>query len=381
MKIGVLTLPLTDNYGGILQAVALCSHLEAQGHEVTLIQKPNSSAPNAGLRALKAIIKKLLLLIPFHDFGKLRSNQAKYKAWTKKVSLHRPFIESTFRKISLGLHTTEDLRRFAEAECFDAIIVGSDQVWRKQYINDRHYQSYFLDFVDGKKCRKIAYAASFGTNHWEGSEDAERIGALLKDFTAVSTREQSGTRICRDTFGYPGTLHLLDPTLIMSREFYVTQIIEKHVSTDFKISGLLTYVLDEETEKADIIRRAMEVTGSAHTTHLKGFNTSGHTYSVPEWLASFHQADFIVTDSFHGMIFSIIFEKNFIAIGNKGRGLERFTSLLSQLGLDDRLVFDTSDLNPSLFVPIDYTRVNETLLTLKNRSTCFLADALKEIGT
>lgn len=296
------------------------------------------------------------------------------------MTFHRPFIERTFRKISSDLRTTDDLRRFAEKERFDAIIVGSDQVWRKQYINDRHYQSYFLDFVDGKKCRKIAYAASFGKDHWEGVGDAERIGALLKDFTAVSTREQSGVRICRDTFGYPGALHLLDPTLIMSREFYVTQIIEKHVSTDFKISGLLTYILDEEGGKADIIRRAMEATGSVSATHLKGFNTSGHTYTVPEWLAGFHQADFIVTDSFHGMIFSIIFEKDFIAIGNKSRGLERFTSLLSQLGLNDRLVFDASDLKASLFAPIDYKHVNEALLTLKNRSTGFLADALKESG-
>lgn len=379
MKIGILTLYLKDNYGGILQAIALCNYLETQGHSVTLLQKP--TLPPSGLVAsLKAAARWLLLCIPFHDFRRLRTIRRQKRKAAERTARHRPFLKEMIRDISPSLKSKQELQDFVEQKGLEAVIVGSDQVWRKQYINDRYYLSYFLDFVDVRKCRKIAYAASFGTNHWEGSEDAERIGALLKEFTAVSTREQSGVRICRDTFGYPHAIHLLDPTLIMSREFYVTQIIEKHVSTDFKISGLLTYVLDEEGGKADIIRRAMEATGSVSATHLKGFNTSGHTYTVPEWLAGFHQADFIVTDSFHGMIFSIIFEKDFIAIGNKSRGLERFTSLLSQLGLNDRLVFDASDLKASLFAPIDYKHVNEALLTLKNRSTGFLADALKESG-
>ena len=79
--------------------------------------------------------------------------------------------------------------------------------------------------------------------------------------------------------------------------------------------------------------------------HLKGFNSLKTTYSVPEWLASFSNADFVVTDSFHGMVFSIIFEKDFVVIGNEGRGMDRFVSLLGLLELEDRLILNKSELN------------------------------------
>lgn len=381
MKVGVLTLPLTENYGGILQAVALCRFLEIHGHEVVLLQKPASKIPQALKPTLKSAVWWLLLRIPFHNFRNTRTIRKKRQDSVKRKALHRPFIEGSFRKISPALYTTNDLRDFAEQQHFEAVIVGSDQVWRKQYINDRYYQSYFLDFTDGKTCRKIAYAASFGKDHWEGHGDEEHIGKLLADFTAVSTREQSGVRICQDTFRYPDAMNLLDPTLLLARDFYVSQIVEKHVSGDFENPELLTYVLDEEKSKAAIIQWAIKATKSSNTMHLKGFDTSGHIYSVPEWLAGFQRANFIVTDSFHGMAFSILFEKNFIAIGNKDRGIERFTSLLSQLGLEDRLVFSDHDLKPDLFTAIDYARVNKALQPLREQAMKFLTDALSEKHT
>ena len=106
--------------------------------------------------------------------------------------------------------------------------------------------------------------------------------------------------------------------------------------------------------------------------HLKGFNTSQTIYSVPEWLASFSNADFVVTDSFYGMVFSIIFEKNFIVIGNENRGLDRFVSLLCLLGLEDRLILNKSELNIDKLQKIDYDRVKEILGKEKTFSKIFL---------
>lgn len=376
MKVGVLTLPLIDNYGGIVQAIALCSYLEAQGHDVVLIQKPHSVPPRGFMPHVKAAVRWLLVRIPFQDYKRLRSLHEERLKLARLKAFHRPFVEKAIRHISPDLHITDELKAFASRERFDAIIVGSDQVWRKRYINNPYYQSYFLDFVDGKTCRKIAYAASFGMDKWEGSGDEERIGRLLADFHAVSTREQSGVRICRETFGYSGAVHLLDPTLLMDRDFYVNRIIIPNVSRDFRVNDLLTYVLDEEPEKAAIIRQAMDATGFTAATHLKGFGEKDRVHSVPEWLAGFHHANFVVTDSFHGVIFSILFGKNFIAIGNHGRGMERFTSLLSQIGLEDRLVFKVADLTHSHFSPIDYPRVRASLQPLRDRSAAFLAEAL-----
>ncbi len=111
-------------------------------------------------------------------------------------------------------------------------------------------------------------------------------------------------------------------------------------------------------------------------THLKGFNNSKETYSVPEWLASFANADFVITDSFHGMVFSIIFEKEFVVIGNSKRGIDRFISLLSLLKLENRLIFDLKDLEKKDLKPIDYSRVNIVLDNEKKKSKDFLLGAL-----
>jgi hypothetical protein len=146
----------------------------------------------------------------------------------RRKKFHRPFIEKEIFKISQDLYTKQDLEIFAKDEKFDAIIVGSDQVWRKAYINDKYYKSYFLDFVDGTKTKKIAYAASFGKDYWEGKEDIDDISKLLSDFTAVSTREKSGLAICKNSFGFNDAKHVLDPTMLMDKEFYINEIISKY---------------------------------------------------------------------------------------------------------------------------------------------------------
>ena len=376
MKIGILTLPIAENYGGILQAVALYRLLHNQGHDITLIYKETS--PNEKL--WKKIIKEILLKVPFHDFKNLKANnKTNMKAkeeWKKRKKLHRLFIEKEIFKISQDLYTKKDLNFFVKNEKLDALIVGSDQVWRKKYINDKYYKSYFLDFLDGSKIKKIAYAASFGKDHWEGKKDEEEISKLLNDFTAVSTRELSGVKVCKETFKYDNARHVVDPTILMSKEFYINEIISKYDTSKISNGGLLTYVLDEEKEKKDIIELVQKNTKIKNINHLKGFNSSNTTYTVSEWIASFANADFIVTDSFHGMVFSIIFEKEFVVIGNKDRGLDRFTSLLSLLSLEDKLVFDTDDLNDKKMESIDYERVNKLLENEKKNSLEFLNKSL-----
>lgn len=368
MKIGILTLPIAENYGGILQAVALCRFLNIQGHDVVLIYKQTQD--NQAL--WKKFVKKILLKIPFHDFKNLKTYDKLNKERLERKVFHRPFIENEIFKISKDLYTKKELENFVKRESFDAVIVGSDQVWRKRYINDAYYKSYFLDFVDGSKTKKIAYAASFGKDHWEGEGDSEDIAKLLKDFTAVSTREASGVAICRDSFGYNDAKHVLDPTLLMGKAFYINEIIAKYDTSNIPKGGLVTYVLDEAKEKKEIIEFTQKRTGLKSLHHLKGFNDSHITFSVPQWVASFANADFVVTDSFHGMVFSIIFEKEFVVIGNHSRGLDRFTSLLSLLGLEDRLVFDVKDLEDKALESIDYDRVNKLIEDEKKKSLEFL---------
>lgn len=370
MKIGILTLPIAENYGGILQAIALYRCLYNQGHDVVLIYKETQQI------LWKNFVREILLKIPFHNFRNIKTNYKIEQARLQRKKFHRAFIENEIFKISEDLYAKQDLENFAKKENFDAIIVGSDQVWRKAYINDKYYKSYFLDFIDEAKTKKIAYAASFGKDYWEGKGDSEEISKLLKEFTAISTREKSGIDVCKNSFGFNNAKHVLDPTMLVNKNFYINEIISKYDISNISKGGLLTYVLDEEDEKKEIINFIKETLKMDKVHHLKGFNSSKTTYSVPEWLASFAYADFVVTDSFHGMVFSIIFEKDFVVIGNHDRGLDRFTSLLSLLGLEDRMVFSMEDLKHKKINSIDYTRVNKILEENKKSSLEFLMGAL-----
>ncbi|MDD5406634.1 MAG: polysaccharide pyruvyl transferase family protein [Sulfurovaceae bacterium] len=372
MKIGILTLPIAENYGGILQAIALYRLLHTQGHEVVLIYKKHYSK----YVLLKKVIKTMLLNIPFHNFKNIKTNYKLNQERLERKAFHRPFVEKEIFNISEDLYTKKDLEEFAKKENFDAVIVGSDQVWRKAYIDDKYYKSYFLDFVDGNKTKKIACAASFGKDYWEGEGDSEDIARLLKDFTAISTREALGVDICKSSFSYNEAKHVLDPTLLIGKAFYIDEIISKYDTSNIPKGGLVTYVLDEANEKKEIIEFVQKRKELKGLHHLKGFNTSDVTFSVPQWVASFSNADFIVTDSFHGMVFSIIFEKEFIVIGNPKRGLDRFISLLSLLGLEDRLVFSVNDLNDKKLESIDYSRVNKILEDEKKKSLEFLMGAV-----
>lgn len=370
LKIGILTLPIVENYGGILQAVALYRYLHKDGHDVVLIYKDYYQTP------LKRFTKEILLKIPFHNFKNIKTNHKLKIELQKRKAFHRTFVENEIFKISQDLYTKQDLYNFVKKESFDAVIVGSDQVWRKAYINDIYYKSYFFDFIDSKKTKKIAYAASFGKDYWEGKDDIEYISKLLADFTAVSTREKSGVDVCKNSFGFDNAKHVLDPTMLMNKEFYKNEIIAKYDTSRVSKSELLTYVLDEEDGKKEIINFVKENLKIDKVHHLKGFNSSKITYSIPEWLVSFSNTDFVVTDSFHGMVFSLIFEKDFLVIGNKNRGIDRFISLLSLLGLENRILLNLKNLNNCIIKSIDYVQVNKILEEKKKSSVEFLIESL-----
>jgi hypothetical protein len=372
MKIGILTLPLADNYGGILQAIALYRLLHDNNNEVILIYK--EFYPNF----FKETLKKIFLNIPFIDFKNVKANNKKENLRLERKKFHRLFIENEIFKISEPLYTQKELEKYIEKENLGAVIVGSDQVWRKQYINDKYYKSYFLNFINNKQIKRIAYAASFGKNHWEGKNDLEDISACLKKFDGISTRELSGIDICKNSFGIDNVKHVLDPTLLIGKDFYLNEIISKYKTSNIQKGGIVTYVLDEAVEKKEIIEFMQNSLDIKKINHLKGFSNSKNLYTIPEWLSSFENADFIITDSFHGMLFSIIFEKNFLIIGNPDRGLDRFLSLLSLIELEDRLVFNLADIKNKKLININYDNINKILDINKKISLNFLINSLNK---
>lgn len=329
MRIGILTLPLHTNYGGILQAYALQTVLERMGHEVVVIDKPKVLPVPSLFMVGKRIIKRLF----GYRVGVF--SEWKHNRIYPVISRHtQPFVENYIhRKI---VHSSEELKE----DDFDVIVVGSDQVWRPIYYPGRIENAY-LSFAQKWNIIRVAYAASFGTNNWEyTSEQTKKCGELLKMFDVVSVREESGVELCKERFGVEA-VHVLDPTMLLDKEDYI-RLIEK-AKIPRSNGTLLNYILDETSEKHILIEQI------AKEKNLVPFRVNSKVEDptapleeriqppVESWIRGFHNAEFVVTDSFHACVFSILFAKPFVVIGNKERGMARFESLLKMFGLEDRL--------------------------------------------
>lgn len=353
MKLGIITLPLHTNYGGILQAYALQTILEQLGHKVYVIETiqepirlPLWKKPFAyGSRILKNIAGH-----PFPIFYEQQYNREKHILREKTDRFINKYIN---RKI------VNDFSEIKETD-FDAIIVGSDQVWRPKYFKKGITHAY-LDFTNGWNIKRIAFSASFGTSCWEYNMKQTRLcKELIHNFDAISVREDSGVNLCREHFGVKA-LVTLDPTMLLPKEFYIQ--IFKNYNVPKHPSGLLNYILDETQEKMNIINKI------AKSRKLKPFrvNTPSDIHlpieerialPVEQWIRGFYDAEFVITDSFHACVFSILFNKPFIVIGNSERGMSRFTSILSILGLTHRLVKSETEIDKIINQDIDWKSVN-----------------------
>lgn len=347
MKIAILTLPLHGNYGGIIQNYALQTILREMGHEVRTIN-----------------LKKSLL-------GKKYDISFLTRAVRPEMSIAKRHIRRFINEhISLTspVYNKKDLIK-ADFSEFDAVVVGSDQVWRICYAYPDIY-TYYLDFIKDKRIKKIALSASFGTDTVEYSdEQIRRCGEYIKDFDIVTVREDSALNLINNAYrwtcGKP-PVQTLDPTMLLTKEHY-TELTAKYYNKD-NSGRLFYYVLDMTEEKRNLINRISADLG------IKPFTVMRKTHrwykslkdkTIPpleEWLEAFHQASYIFTDSFHGCVFSILFNKEFIAFGNKKRGMNRFHSLLRGFNLLDRLICSEEEFDSGLYErTIDWTSVNSTL--------------------
>src|SRR5690606_19494961 len=233
---------------------------------------------------------------------------------------------------SVLINADNDLSEYFKNNTFDAVIVGSDQTWRPKY--SPNIYNYYLDFLEeNQQIKKIAYASSFGTAEWEyTTEETEKCKKLVKQFDAISVREAAGVDLCKNKLGVDAT-HLLDPTLLLTADDY-SEIINRPKEN----KELFTYVLDESKEKQDFINEvSQKLNLKQHTNQGISFNANVKRPleelikpPLETWLQGFRDAEFVITDSFHGTVFSIINKKPFISLVNVERGASRFESFLSK---------------------------------------------------
>lgn len=368
MKICILTQPLINNYGGILQAYALQQVLKRMGHEVLtenrIIDETSFLARVKRNNIIRRLCRKSIIIKNKRTLV-CKVNETLTDFIQKNIELTVPIRSANIK----------ELFKYD----FDAYVVGSDQVWRPKY--SVNLMNYFLDFARTKNVKRLAYAASFGTSEWEYTkEQTDQCKKLVEKFNSVSVREDSALLLCKKKLGVNAT-HVLDPTMLLSKEDYI-KLIDENKENAISQKSLMVYVLDKTTDKNKIInmvacRKGLVINSvmpkKKYTDEIIS-NLEDFTFpSISDWLNSFYRSDFIVTDSFHGTVFSIIFNKPFITIANKGRGLTRFTSLLKLFNLEDRLIYSFDDLSLKLIDrPIDFKEVNRLLEILRAKSHTFL---------
>lgn len=371
MKIGILTLRLHNNYGGILQAYALQTVLERMEHDVNVIDiKSSKSFPLWRLPLIYA--KRILMKYLFRKNVKIFLEKYERKHWPMMCQFTYEFIDKYIHRLSFG--NVNDLLQ----EKFEAYIVGSDQVWRPGYFGKIEHA--FLDFTANRNILRISYAASFGVDKWEYTkQQTVNCRNLIQKFNAVSVREKSGIDLCKK-YLHHNAEWVLDPTMLLDREDYVNLI--KAANTPKSKGNLMFYLLDETPEIMDLISRISE--DKRLIPFRVGSKVNDRTAPLEEriqppleeWLRGFFDADFVVTDSFHACVFSIIFKKQFIVIGNRERGMSRFESLLEMFGLENCLC-DVNNYNIEQG-EIDYDEVHAKLNTLRKHSIDFLKTALNK---
>ena len=270
---------------------------------------------------------------------------------------------------------------------YDAYVVGSDQCWRPRY--NEFLTSMFLDFAKEEKPNRIAYAASFGTDQWEFTQEETLIcSPLAQKFDFVSVREDSGVNLCKDHLGV-AAIHVLDPTLLLTKEDYILLI---EAEKEPKAQGtLFNYILDPDTVKSAFINRVAKERGLKSFQVLPKCQAETRTKDdiknriedcvfpgVTTWLRAFMDAEMTIVDSFHGMVFSIIFNKPFWVIGNANRGMSRFTSLLKVFHLEDRLLDANHLKDVDINRPIDWSSVNAILEQKRNECINLLLTELSK---
>lgn len=380
-RICILTQPLLTNYGCLLQAFALQKVLKGMGHEVVTDKRPikMTSFCVKFLSVCKRILYRFILLKKINVLFPYFLNKTDYNIISENTEL---FILNNIATIDL----LGDHRKISpnKTNLFDTYIVGSDQVWRPRY--SRCLLNYFFDFIaNDMSKRKIAYAASFGVSDWEFSKSQTKQAKNLAPlFNAISVREDSAVELCNKFLGVNAT-QVLDPTLLLTKEDYIS-LVNKDGIHQSK-GSLMTYVLDQSLEKNEIIDKvakhlclqSFKVMPELKLNKENRKNIDRCVYpKITQWLRGFMDAKFVVTDSFHGTVFSIIFNKPFIAIANKDRGVTRFTSLLKIFGLEDRLIYSMNELTEELInKPIDFNHVNMIREEQKTKSIQFLVNALK----
>lgn len=346
MKLGILTLHLHTNLGGLLQAFALSHTIEEMDGRLEVCIFNNVEVP----------IKKTLR----QKLGTLKRLFTKHK---KELTEEEKLLNHNCMQFCNRFLRIDNLENYRS---YDAILVGSDQVWRARY---KEFRNAFLPFTKGLTVKRVSYACSLGTKDGGYStKDIAKVKKLINSFEAISVREKSAIDFIVKELGFVGPIEfVLDPSFLLTPDDYKKNFGETGYSESIPENGLYYYFLDPSLEKIGFVERLSKKFNLTPYTIDKT-----HRYPVEHWIECFNQAKYVLTDSFHGTALSINYNKPFIAIGNSQRGMERFVSLLSLFGFEKRLIEEAEITNEYTPEVINFSKANAIMEDMRRNSLNFI---------
>ena len=285
-------------------------------------------------------------------------------AWKKSVSGMERFVDEHINVTEYMPNLTmDDVRMYG----IEALIVGSDQIWRPVKYDAVKY--YFLGFAKDSDIRRVAYAPSVALDEWPFMEETTvQLRHLIKKFSAVSVREESSVQLVKENLGVDAQW-VLDPTMLLAKEDYLELCKNEPKSAE---SFVFAYILDMTSEKRRIVEQLSNTFG-CKVKYLTADKVKEED-TIERWLANFRDARFVITDSYHGTVFSLIFQKHFYCFYNNYRGKARMDSLKKISGLVDRFGQDVAD---STLDSINYVEVEKIICDMRHESIIFLKNSLE----
>lgn len=380
--IAVLTWKLY-NFGTALQAFSLVKFIEKNNEKNGGCKILNYSLPER-----KKIIRVNNLTIRdwcnkinnrITIWGKEKKNQKIKERYLKEIYLQQEKFKRFYDLIPHDNHEVHITESAYFNSVYDKIIVGSDQVWNPKYF----CETYFLDFIDDSK--KYTYAPSLGVGYLTAKEKEFLKNRLENHFQRLSVRERTGVNLLKTILPDNDIVNVLDPTLLFTGKQWKSMF---DLNSKEEEKYILVYTLSDNLWYKNAINQLVKETKIKKVKYITPednlyFYADQNDLIVEtgpiEFLKLIYNAQFVITDSFHGVCFSLNFEKQFICLSrfkenNKKNENSRIKDLLEQLDMYEKVFFKSSKISISV---IDYDEINKRMDILRKQSERYLLEIIK----
>ncbi|MBE7087424.1 MAG: polysaccharide pyruvyl transferase family protein [Clostridiales bacterium] len=351
MKVNVITRHAISNYGSFLQSLATINIFKELGYDCKIIDYISKEEDNA--KRAKAYAK-----IQYKGFLK-RTAYVTLKVFADSFSTKK---FSKFRKKELNLTKKFTTLQALQKEDFSDsyLCAGSDQLWGEVHVDGSIDPAYFLEFGSDKN-KYFSFSSSFGRVDFD-QDFFKQLNVYLQKFSFITVREQSGVKLVNDNTDFTAQ-HVLDPTLMIGREFWQSYADCKIKEKPYVLLYQLYYVKEIDDFCTELAKReglnVIRISCNFMDKFRKGKNK---VLKPPKYVLSlFKNAKYVISNSFHATVFSLLFNKEFIDFMPRGGTSSRITDLLSTVGLSERVSTGKEADFDIIKNPVDWQSVNSIL--------------------